>query len=237
MNARPHGNHPGAGGVYTSMLSALETTWQDARYAIRGLTRNPGFSLTAILAAALGIGATSAVFSAVDRILLRALPYADEERLVSVGMMAPLDTNEFLLAEPYFQLRRDPGPFQEVTAFQAGNIETDLTEGNPLRLRALRLEANFLQVFGMRPLAGRGFTREEDRPGGPRVAMISYGLWRSRFAADPRAVGRTLLLDGAPVEIIGVLPKDFEMPTLTPADVVLPLALNEATERAGRALR
>src|ERR1019366_5503949 len=111
------------------MLSAIETTWQDARHALRGLLRNPGFSLTAVLAAALGIGATSAVFSAVDRILLRPLPYADEDQLVSVGMMTPLDTDEFLFAEPYFQLRRDPGPFQEVTAFQAGTIDIDLTEG------------------------------------------------------------------------------------------------------------
>src|SRR5215471_12813305 len=150
------------------MLSALETIWQDIRYAIRGLTRNPAFSLTAILAAALGIGSTSAVFSAVDRILFRALPYADEDGLVSVGMMAPLDSNEFLFAEPYFDLRRNPGPFHEVTAFQAGTIATDLTEGNPMRLRALRAEANFLEVFGIRPLAGRAFRREEDQPGGPR---------------------------------------------------------------------
>jgi len=219
------------------MLSALATTLQDARYAMRGLKRNPVFSLTAILAAALGIGAVTAVFSVVDRILFRALPYASEDRLVSVGMMTPLDTNEFLFAEPYVELRRDPGPLQQVTAFQAGSISADLTETNPMRLNAVRLEANFLEVFGIRPLAGRAFTREEDRPGGPPVAMISYGLWRSRFAGDPRAVGRTLLLDGAPVEIVGVLPKDFEMPTLTQADILLPLALNDATERAGRAFR
>jgi len=219
------------------MLSVLDSVWQDARYAIRGFTRNPAFSLTAILAGALGIGATSAVFSAVDRILFRALPYSGEDRLVSAGMMAPLDTNEFLFAEQYFALRRDPGPLQQVTAFQARAIATDLTEGTPIRLRALRVEANFLEVFGIRPLAGRAFTPQEDRPGGPPVAMISYGLWRSRFAADPRAVGRTLWLDGAPVEVVGVLPKDFEMPTLTEADILLPLALDEARERSGRALR
>src|SRR5215475_5596112 len=127
---------------------------QDLRYAVRGLIRNPAYALTAILAATLGIGAATAVFSAVDRILFRALPYPNEDQLVSVGMMAPLDTNEFYFAESYFDLRRNPGPFQEVTAFQAGSIETDLTEGNAVRLRALRLEANFLRLFGMRPAAG-----------------------------------------------------------------------------------
>ena len=219
------------------MLSALETTLQDARYAIRWLIRNPAFSLTAILAGALGIGATSAVFSAVDRILFRALPYANEDQLVSTGMMAPLDTNEFLFADPYIDLRRHPGPFQSVTAFQAGAYETDLTETNPVRLHALRFEANFLDVFGVHPLIGRMFTRDEDRPGGPHLALISYAFWRGRFAGDPRAVGRTLMLDGAPVEIIGVLPKDFEMPTLVQADVYLPLALDEAREHSGRAFR
>lgn len=217
------------------MLPLLEILWQDVRYALRGLRRNPAFSLTAIAAAALGIGATSAVFSAVDRILFRALPYAHEDRLVSVGMMAPLDTNEFLLAEPYFDLRRNPGPLEQITAFQAGTIATDLTEGDPVRLDVLRVEANFLDVFGIRPFAGRVFTREEDRPGGPRVAMISYGLWLSRFSTG--AVGRTLRLDGEPVEIVGVLPKNFEMPTLTRADILLPLALDESRERSGRAFR
>ena len=219
------------------MPPALEFFGQDVGYAIRGLVRNPGFALTAILVATLGIGAATAVFSAVDRILFRPLPYLDEDQLVSVGMMAPLDTNEFLFAESYFDLRSHPGPFQEVTAFQAGAIETDLTEGNPVRLHALRLEANFLELFGLQPAAGRAFTRDEDRPGAPPVAMISYGLWQTRFAGDRRAVGRTLPLDGSPFRIVGVLPRDFEMPTLTGADIVLPLALNEATERSGRALR
>lgn len=219
------------------MTPALELFGQDVRYALRGLARNPGFSFTAILAAALGIGAATAVFSAVDRVLFRPLPYPDEERLVSVGMMAPLDSNEFLLAEPYIAMRHDLGPFESVTAFQAGAIAADLTEGNPLRLRAMRIEANFLDVFGMRPAAGRSFRREEDRPNGPPVAMISYGLWQSRFAGDPRVVGRTLALDGAPVRIAGVLPRTFTMPTGADCDIALPLALNEATERAGRAFR
>ena len=215
----------------------IEQTLQDLRYALRGLRRNPGFTLTAVVAVALAIGATTAVFSAVDRILFRPLPYRDETRLVSAGIMAPLDSNEFMLADAYFDLRRNPGPFASVTSFQAGAIACDLTEQSPLRMRCLRVESNFLDTLGVRMAAGRPFTAEEDRPNGPRVAMISYGLWRSRFAADPAAVGKTLNIDGAPTRVVGVLPADFVMPTLTHADILLPEALDEARERAGRALR
>src|SRR3954465_7914557 len=113
------------------MLSGLEGVLQDVRYGARGLRRNPGFAITAILAAALGIGASTAVFSAVDRILFRALPYRDEARLISIGIMAPLDSNEFLLADGYVELRRHPGPFEAVTSFQAGAVPCDLVEHNP----------------------------------------------------------------------------------------------------------
>jgi predicted permease len=219
------------------MLSWAEGTLQDILLAIRGMRRNPAYALTGVIAAALGIGASTAVFSAVDRVLFRPLPYRDEARLASVGIMAPLDTNEFLLASAYFDLRRNPGPFESVTAFQAGASACDLTENSPVRLQCLRFEANFLETLGLAPAAGRRFSATEDRPNGPRVAMISYGLWRSRFAADPRAIGRTFNLDGAPTEIIGVLPAGFLMPTLTHADVILPLALDESRERSGRALR
>src|SRR5260370_40260570 len=215
----------------------IEYTLQDLRYASRGLRRNPGFTLTAVLAAAIAIGATTAVFSAVDRILFRPLPYGDESRLVSTGMMAPLDTNEFLLADAYFDLRRNPGPFAAVTSFQAGAIACDLTEVSPLRMGCLRVEANFLDTLGVCLAAGQPFSAEEDRPNGPRVAIISHALWRSRFAADPAAIGKTLNIDGAPTRVAGVLPPDFVMPTLTHADILLPEALDEARERQGRALR
>ena len=197
----------------------------------------PAFALTALLAAAIAIGATTAVFSAVDRILFRSLPYRDEARLVSAGIMAPLDSNEFLLADAYFDLRRNPGPFAAVTSFQAGAIACDLTEVSPLRMRCLRVEANFLDTLGVRLAAGRSFSAEEDRPNGPRVAIISHSLWQSRFAADPAAIGKTLNIDGMPTRVAGVLPADFVMPTLTSADILLPEALDEARERAGRALR
>src|SRR5882724_2042656 len=219
------------------MRFALESFLFDARVAVRGLIRRPALALTAILAASLGVGTTTAVFSVVDRILFRPLPYANQERLVSVGLTAPLDTSEFMFADAYFDLRRNPGPLEEVTSFQAGSNPCDLNEQNPVRLRCLRLERNFMETFGMMPVEGRFFTREEDLPNGPRVAVISYGLWQSRFVGDANVIGRTIPLDGAATVVVGVLPANFEMPTLTPADVLLPEALNEATERSGRALR
>ena len=123
------------------MHSWMEQTLQDLRYALRGLKLNPGFTLTAVVAAAIAIGASTAVFSVVDRILFRPLPYRDDGRLVSAGIMAPLDTNEFMFADAYFDLRRNPGPFVAVTSFQAGAIACDLTENSPLRMRCLRVEA------------------------------------------------------------------------------------------------
>lgn len=219
------------------MLPAIEGLFQDVRYGTRGLLRHPGFAITAIVAAAIGIGASTAVFSAVDRILFRPLPYRDEARLVSVGMMAPLDSNEFFLAGNYFDLRHHPGPLAEVTSFQAGNFACDLTENHPLRLNCLRAEANFLATLGIAPVAGRAFTADEDRPNGPHVAMISYGLWSSRFGRNPAVEGKTLVIDGVPTVVTGVLPKDFLMPTLTGVDVLQPIALDEARERSGRALR
>src|SRR3954468_17147265 len=189
------------------MRSAIEGLLQDLRYGARGLRRNPGFAVTAVLAAALGIGASTAVFSAVDRILFRSLPYRDEGRIVSVGIMAPLDSNEFLLADGYFELARHPGPFAAVTSFQAGSVPCDLTEQNPIRLNCLRAESNFLDILGLAPAAGRSFTVDEDVPNGPRVAMISYGLWSSRFARDAGVAGKILNLDGTPTVITGVLPK------------------------------
>jgi putative ABC transport system permease protein len=215
----------------------LESLGQDLRYALRGFARQPLFTLTAVFAAALGIGSTTAVFSVVDRILFRSLPYAHDERLVSLGMMAPLDSNEFLFADAYFDWRKHQTPFASITSFTAGVADCDLTQNNPMRLGCAQIEGNFLHTFGVAPVLGRSFTAEEDVPNGPRVALMTYGLWQSRFARDPNIAGQTVLIDGRPVTIVGVLPANFEMPTLVHPDLLFPEALDEARERAGRALR
>ena len=215
----------------------LESLIQDLRYGGRGFARNPTFTLTAVLAAALGIGASTAVFSVVDRILFRSLPYPGEDRLVSVGIMTPLDTNEFLFAGAYLDWRRNQIPFESITSFTAGIGDCDLTEINPARLGCASVERNFLPTLGLSPILGRNFTEQEDRPNGSKVALISYAVWQSRFGRDPNVAGKIISIDAQPVTIIGVLPQAFEIPTLAAADILVPQALNEANLQSTRALR
>jgi putative ABC transport system permease protein len=209
----------------------MSSVWQDIRYALRMLANKPAFTLVAVLTLALGIGATSAVFSVVDRILFRSLPYSHDEQLVSFGLFAPIEPREFMLAEDYVEWRAEQTPFASMATFTPGGADCDLTGQNPVRLNCALVESTFLPTFGVQPIAGRNFTKEEDRPHAPRVALITYGLWRSRFAGDPAVVGRSISVDGQPTTVLGVLPAEFEMPTLGKADMLVPQALDEASSR------
>lgn len=209
-------------------LAFLDALAQDLRFALRSLWTRPAFAAIVILTLALGIGATTAVFSVVDRVLFRSLPYPHDERLVSFGVKAPFESIEFMLASEYVVLRSQPGPFESMTSLTPGGADCDLTEQNPVRLSCAPVEANFLATFGIRPIVGRDFTRDDDQPKAPRVALLSYALWQSRFAGDPKVAGRIISLDGKPVEIVGVLPSTFEMPTLNATDMLLPQALDVA---------
>jgi putative ABC transport system permease protein len=209
-------------------LPFLDALLQDLRFALRTLAKRPGLAVAAILTLALGIGATTAVFSVVDRILFRSLPYAHDDRLVSFGLLAPIEPREFMLATDYVDWRAQQAPFEVITSLTPGGADCDLSEKNPVRLTCGLVESTFLSTFGIQPILGRNFTREEDRPHAPRVALLSYGLWRSRFAADPGVIGKSISLDDQPTTVVGVLPADFEMPTLTRADILLPQALDEA---------
>ncbi len=202
--------------------------WQDIRYGLRMLANKPAFTIVAVLTLALGIGATSAVFSVVDRILFRSLPYPHDEQLVAFGLFAPIEPREFMLAKDYVEWRAEQMPFESMTTFTPGGADCDLTEQNPVRLNCALVEATFLPTFGIQPLLGRNFTKEEDRPHAAHVALITYGLWRSRFASDPAVVGKSISVDGQPTAVVGVLPADFEMPTLSKTDMLVPQALDEA---------
>jgi len=205
----------------------LDNFLRDMRYALRALRKDRRFALISIFALALGIGATTAVFSVVDRILFRSLPYPHDERLVVFGLLAPIEPREFMLATDYVDWRSEQSPFETTTTLTPGNDDCDLTEQNPIRLTCAHVEDTFLSTLGVQPILGRNFTREEDRPHAPRVAIVSFGLWRSRFAGDSQVIGRSISLDRQPTTIVGVLPPDFEMPTLNRADILVPQALDE----------
>jgi putative ABC transport system permease protein len=198
---------------------------QDVRYATRALLRTPAFTLAAVLAMALGIGAGTAVFSVVDRILFRPLPYPDDGRLISLGMVAPIAPQDFLLGYDYLDWRAASTPFESMGVWSGGG-DCDLTDANPVRLHCGVVDSHLLPTLGIRPLLGHNFTSQEDQPRVPKVALISYGLWRSRFAGDAGVVGKPISLDGQPVTITGVLPPQFELPSLAPVDLVVPQVLD-----------
>ncbi|WP_420239784.1 ABC transporter permease [Telmatobacter bradus] len=209
----------------------LETILLDVRYAMRGFLRQPVFTLTAILTLALGIGATTAVFSVVDRILFRSLPYAHSDRLVSAGIVQSLEVQEFMLGGFYYQWKDKQTPFEAMAAQGTMLHPCDLVENNPVQLNCIQTQRGFLPLLGISPALGRNFLPEEDRPNGPRVALISYGLWSDRFHRDPGVLNRLINVDGTDARVIGVLPKGFELPTLQAPDLLLPMALNEGQER------
>ncbi|MBK5294745.1 MAG: ABC transporter permease [Acidobacteriia bacterium] len=208
----------------------LEYLAQDLRFALRSLRRQPVFSCTAIAAIALGMGASTAVFSVVDRILFRDLPYAHQDKLVSFGLTAPIQQGEFMLGPDYVEWRASQKPFEAVTSWSGVN-DCDLNDTNPVRLLCARVESTFLPTFGINPVLGRNFTPEEDLPNGPRVALLSHALWHSRFHANPAIAGKSIIIDGQSLLITGVLPADFELPSLDRADILLPQALNMSTAR------
>jgi len=221
-------------------LAFFDSLTQDLRFAARMFRKKPAFTAVAVLTLAVGIGSSSAVFSVVDRILFRGLPYPDEDRLVSFGLLAPIERDEFMLGASYVDFRKEPGPFEAITSMAPGSTACDVTEQSPVRLSCVLVEQTFLPTLGIEAILGRNFTKEEDRPNGPRVALLSYALWKSRFAGDPLILRKTISLNGSPVQIIGVLPANFEMPTLDRADVLLPLTLDEEDQHRsepGRVLR
>jgi putative ABC transport system permease protein len=186
---------------------------QDIHYAVRTLLRSPGFTAVALMTLALGIAANTAIFSVVNAVLLRPLPYGDSDRLVNVWESRPAQGEE-LSTVSYSSYREWVAESQSFEALGAYTITTfNVTGGrDPERVDALAVTASLLPTLGVEPHLGRGFLPEADRPGGPRTVLISDGLWRRNFGGDSTLVGRTVQLNGVPYEVVGVLPQGFEFP-------------------------
>ncbi len=199
---------------------------QDVRYGLRQLSQNAGFTTVAVITLGLGIGATTAMFSLVDRILFHSLPYPHENELVSIGVVAPIIDGEFLFAANYLDWREHQ-TFPGFTS-STGVNDCDLTENQPVRTSCASVSSTFLPTFGIQPLLGRNFTREEDEPNAPKVALLTFALWHDRFAGDRSVLENTISVDGAPTRIIGILPRDFEFPTLAHVGLIVPEALDES---------
>ena len=188
--------------------------FQDLRYALRQLRKSPGFTLTAVLTLAFGIGATTAIFSIVEGVLLRPLPFPEPGRLVTQGDVlegagfgsgAPSTTAAGVRA-----YTRDTGSYSSLGAYQQTGFELSGT-GDPAQIGASRLTASMFPVLGVFPLMGRAFTQQEDE-GSQQVAVLSYQVWHSRFHGDAHILGQKILLDRKPYEIVGVMPRGFEFP-------------------------
>ena len=183
---------------------------RDLKYALRRLAHHPGFSLVVILTLALGIGANTAIFSIVNGVLLRPLPYPEPDRLVALNhYYGNLDGLEAGLAVPtYRDIRERTRIFESFAVGQGWNA--NLTGvGQPERLVGSKTTAEFFRVYGVAPLLGRTFAAGEDHAGREKVVVLSHGFWQRRFGGDPAIVGRKILLDGEPYDVIGVMPASF----------------------------
>ncbi len=179
---------------------------QDLRHAVRGLARNPGYAAVAVLTLALGLGASTAIFTVVNAVLLRPLPFAEPDRLVYLRESKLPQLPEFSVSPGNFLAwQAQNGAFEAMAAYGGGSF--NLTgAGEPERLVGDRATANLFDLLGIRPVVGRTFTPDEDRAGGPPVVLLSYGLWQRRFGGDPGVVGRVISLNGLPYTVVGVLP-------------------------------
>jgi putative ABC transport system permease protein len=193
----------------------MKTLSQDIRYGLRALRASPGFSITAIVCLALGIGANTAIFSVVNAVLLRPLPFQEPERLMMVwnkGLEAAGGDRTPLSVADLLDWRSRNQSFAQVAAF-GGSVFNYISNDSPERIQAAKVSSNFFSTLGVQAQLGRTFLPDEERLGAQRVAVLSDSFWRKHFAADPHVVGHTLNLSGVSYSVIGVAPSGLDFPT------------------------
>ena len=203
----------------------MRSIWQDIRFGLRMLIKSPGITLTAILAFAVGIGATAAMISVADIYLRNPITFPEVDRIVMVLGRAPGQTEGWSSISPadFEDWRAQNHSFESLAAYNWADVNlTDV--GEPVKVQGFRVSANFFDVLRATPRLGRGFASGEDEPGREHVAVLSAGLWRRQFGSDPNVVGRTVRLDGTPVQVVGVMNDKVRFPQ--GVDIWIPLALS-----------
>ena len=193
----------------------IEDLLQDLRYGARGLLRQPAFTLVAVAALALGIGANTVIFSIFNAVLLRTFPFRDPGRLVALESFNPRGgEGQFggIAPADFWDLRRESQSFEQLALYGGTGLTLRGDDGGAETLPAARVSANFFQTFGVAPRLGRDFVAEDATPAGARAAVLSHRLWQQRFGGDPSVVGRTLRTDEGAVTVVGVMPPDFKVP-------------------------
>ncbi|HXK02571.1 MAG TPA: ABC transporter permease [Verrucomicrobiae bacterium] len=213
----------------------MHLIWQDLRYGVRLLRKAPGFAAVALVALALGIGATTAIFSVVDAVLLKPLPFRDPERLLVIWEKNPTLNKMKLFVAPanFLAWQRQSRTIESMAALQ--DVSVNLTGGpnghvDPEEVRGERVSATLFPLLGVQPVVGRTFREDEDQPGNAFAVLLSYSLWQRRFGGDRAIVGKTIRLRNQPYTVTGVLPPDFAV--LEPnIDLWVPLGLNGSDPR------
>lgn len=202
----------------------MRTLWQDIRFGLRLLWKHPGFTFVAVAALALGIGANTAVFSLVNALLINPLPFPDMDRLVTVYERVPAQGNERNEASiaNYLDWRAQNQSFENIGVYRWWSA--NLTGNDqPERLQGFLVSASLLDTIGLKPMLGRNFNADEEQLGKDNVAILSYGVWQRRFAADANIIGQTILLNGVKRQVVGVLPANINFPR--GAEILAPLSL------------
>ncbi len=204
----------------------LDHLFQDLRFGARSLARDRGFAVVPVLTLALGVGVTTAMFTVVNGVLFRPLPFFEPDRLVAVGIETPGQTSgdPYVMDEHFLELRRQSSPFAEVTTYMSYPPVTLSGAGEAARMSAAFVTPGFFDVFGVRPALGRGFAAADDQPGAGLVVVLGNNLWHDRFGADRSILGTTATLDGVTGTIVGVMPPGFSFPDR--ADLWLPHSAN-----------
>jgi putative ABC transport system permease protein len=204
---------------------------RDMRYAARQLAASPGFTIVAILTLALGIGATSSIFSVVNGVLLRPLPYPDPDRLVRVHEIVPQYGRFAVAPATFLDWRQQNDVFERIATFQSGSA-TLMFGDNAERVPNANVSWDIFELLGTAPFMGRGFRADEDTPGKNAVIVISYGMWQRRFGGDPNILGRSVGVNGTPTTVVGVMPPPFYFPSRE-AEFWQPIAINPTKATRG----